>query len=151
MFDRRPVEKAVMDYPTWSLEKIRHELPIQKLADPGGTHIYLWVTHRFLPAGLDLFKAWGVRYECLLTWYKPTAMPLWWMFNTEHILFGKIGALVPLKKGHPTGFQAPQQRHSHKPEQFFELVRAVSPERRLTMFDDARDGFEPWGVVHAAD
>ena len=149
VLDRRPVEKERMDYPTWPLDKIRDELPIAKLADPRGCHIYLWVTHKFLPYGLELFGAWGVRYECVLTWFKPTAQPLWWKYNTEHCLFGKIGALAPLEKGQPVGFQAPRQRHSHKPDKFFSMARKVSPKRRLTMFDGPRDGFEEWGVPHA--
>ena len=147
--DRRPVEREVMDYPTWSLDKIRDELPIAKLGDPHGCHVHLWVTHKFLPYGLELFGAWGVRYECVLTWIKPTAQPLWWKYNTEHCLFGKIGALAPIEKGQPVGFRAPQQRHSHKPEEFFSIVRKVSPGPRITLFDDPRDGFKHWGVRHA--
>lgn len=147
MFQRRAVEKKTMDYQTASLEEIE-ALPIKKLADDRGAHIYLWVTHRFLPAGLKLFEAWGVRYECLLTWNKPTAQPLWWRFLTEHCLFGKIGALSPLVKGQAVSFSAPQQKHSHKPEAFFDLVRKVSPEPRLTMFDYDRKGFQSWGVTH---
>lgn len=148
LVSRRYVEEEQMDYPTWSLDRIREELPINRLANPEGCHVYLWVTHRFLPEGLELFKHWGVRYECLLTWIKPTAQPLWWKFNTEHVLFGKVGALAPLVKGQAVGFTAPQQRHSHKPEEFYQIVRTVSPEPRYTLFDDPRDGFEAWGVVH---
>lgn len=149
VFDRRPKEREVMDYPTWELSRIRDELPVERLADDRGAHIYLWVTHRFLPYGLELFDSWNVRYECVLTWHKPTAMPLWWMYNTEHVLFGKVGSLSPLVKGKPVGFDAPQQRHSHKPGEFYELVRSVSPEPRLTLFDEDRDGFVSWGIQHA--
>lgn len=145
--DRRPVEKEEMDYPRRTLEQIQ-ELPIPELGFEDGTHVYLWVTHKFLPEGLGLFKHWGVRYECVLTWNKPTAQPLWWRFLTEHCLFGKIGTLPLLEKGHAVSFSAPQQKHSHKPEEFYRLVRSVSPEPRLTMFDYAREGFEQWGVTH---
>lgn len=158
---RRPVEREVMDYATWTKEQLQKQLnpspgpddrdvlPIRRLADPDGAHVYLWVTQKYLPIGLKMFEAWGVRYECMLTWHKPTAQPLWWMYNTEHCLFGKIGSLPLLKKGQPTGFRAPQQRHSHKPEEFYELVRTVSPDRRLTMFDEPREGFSHWGIQHA--
>lgn len=147
VLDRRPVEREQMDYPTLDLEKIR-ALPIERLANPDGCHVYLWVTHRFLPVGLECFEKWGVRYECVLTWIKPTAQPLWWKFNTEHVLFGKVGSLAPLIKGQAVGFTAPQQRHSHKPEAFYQLVRTVSPEPRYTLFDEEREGFTAWGVVH---
>jgi len=147
-FDRRPVEAMAMDYRMMSLKEIG-ELPVAKLANAEGAHVYLWVTHRFLPEGLKLFEKWGVRYECVLTWNKPTAQPLWWRFLTEHVLFGKVGALAPMKKGEAVSFSAPQQRHSHKPDEFFSLVRRVSPGPRLTMFDGAREEFESWGHVHA--
>src|SRR5262249_4683180 len=116
-FERRPVEKLSMDYATMTLDEIA-ALPIPRLADPAGTHVYLWVTHHLLPDGLRLFEEWGVRYECVLTWNKPTAQPLWWRFTTEHALFGKIGSLAPLEKGVATNLEAPQQRHSHKPDAF---------------------------------
>lgn len=147
MFDRRPREKKAMDYPVLTLEQIEG-LEIPKLADPDGCHIYLWATHKMIPVAFRLFEKWGVRYECLLTWNKPTAQPLWWRYLTEHCLFGKIGSLAPLKKGCAVSFSAPQQKHSHKPNQFFELVKQVSPGPRLTMFDYDRDGFQRWGVTH---
>jgi N6-adenosine-specific RNA methylase IME4 len=146
--ERRLKERSQRDYAAQELTEIA-ELPIPELADPRGAHVYLWVTHRFLPFGLKLFEKWDVRYECVLTWFKPTAQPLWWTYNTEHILFGKVASLAPLVKGTPVGFTAPQQRHSHKPDEFFETVRRVSPEPRLTMYDDERQGFARWGVVHA--
>lgn len=144
---RRPVEKEALDYPVMTLDDI-HKLPVADLAAPSGTHIYLWVTHKFLPEGLRLFETWGVRYECLLTWNKPTAQPLWWRFLTEHCLFGKIGSLALLKKGCAVSFNAPQQKHSHKPEAFYDLVRKISPKPRLTLFDYDRSGFQRWGATH---
>lgn len=150
VLDRRPVEREQLDYPTWELDRIRDEIPVERLADPGGCHVYLWVTHHFLPFGLECFGKWNVRYECVLTWIKPTAQPLWWTYNTEHVLFGKVGALAPQVKGQRVGFTAPQQRHSHKPNEFYDIVRAVSPENRYTIFDEARDGFTHYGVQHVS-
>ena len=147
ILDFRPAERETMDYATMSLDDIK-ALPVARLADERGAHIYLWTTHKFLPFAFELFEAWGVRYECLLTWKKPIAKPVWWRYNTEHALFGKVGSLAPLKKGMSVGFDAPQQGHSHKPEIFYQIVRSVSPEPRLTMFDEKRDGFIAWGVMH---
>ena len=141
------MEKETIDYPVMSLEDIE-KLPIPTLAREDGCHIYLWFTHKHLPTAMDLFKAWGVRYECIITWNKPTAQPLWWRFLTEHCLFGKIGTLPLVKRGEAVSFNAPQQRHSHKPEQFFDIVRKVSPGPRLTMFDYDRNGFHQWGIKH---
>lgn len=96
-----------LDYPTMTLEEIA-ELPIAALADPAGCHIYLWVTHKFLPAGLRLFERWDVRYQCLLTWVKNVGFtPFSWMYSTEHVLFGRVGSLDLLRQGLRLDFAAP--------------------------------------------
>lgn len=147
ILNRRPVEKESLDYSTMKLEEIE-KLPIRDLAEPRGCHVYLWFTHKHLLDAIHLFSKWGVRYECIITWNKPTAQPLWWRFLTEHCLFGKIGTLPLVKKGKAVSLCAPQQKHSHKPEQFYDLVRTVSPGPRLTMFDYDRKGFQRWGITH---
>src|SRR5262249_41792955 len=90
----RPNQRRELDYATLGVKGIER-LVGEKLkahADPEGCHIYLWVTQKHLPDGLDLFKAWGVDYECQMTWVKPVGMtPFSWMYNSEHVLFGRIG------------------------------------------------------------
>ena len=144
--EERPNQGVELDYPTKNLEWIA-ELPIDTLANPKGCHVYLWVTHKFLPEGLKLFEKWNVNYQCVLTWVKPTGMtPFSWMYNTEHVLFGHIGSLALLKKGLKLSFEAPVIEHSKKPDKFYAIVREVSPAPRLEMFTrDVHDGFDPWG------
>jgi ParB family chromosome partitioning protein len=142
----RPNQTETLDYPTMSLEEIAN-LPIGAKADLEGCHVYLWVTHRFLPDAFDLFLKWGVKYECLLTWVKPVGFtPFSWMYNTEHVLFGRIGTLKLLKFGIKLSFNSSSNRHSEKPDIFYENVKNVSPEPRLAMFErKQRDGFIVWG------
>jgi N6-adenosine-specific RNA methylase IME4/ParB-like chromosome segregation protein Spo0J len=144
--EERPNQGKQLDYPTMTLEEIA-ELPIPKLADPSGCHVYLWVTHKFLPEGLRLFEKWGVKYQCVLTWVKPTGMtPFSWMYNTEHVLFGRIGSLDLLRRGVKLSFFERSRRHSEKPEVFYRIVELVSPEPRLEMFARRRrPGFDAWG------
>jgi len=72
--------------------------------------------------------------------------PFSWMYNTEHILFGRVGSLQLLKNGLKLAFQAPITKHSEKPEVFYGLVREVSPKPRLEMFQRKNhEGFEGWG------
>jgi N6-adenosine-specific RNA methylase IME4 len=122
-------------------------LPIGDLAHDDGCHVYLWTTHKFLPDALGLFQAWGVRYQCLMTWVKPTGMtPYSWMYNTEHVLFGRIGSLPLEQNGQKLSFDAPVIRHSQKPDAFFGRVLTCSPEPRLEMFArQQRFGFTVWG------
>ena len=42
---------------------------VQQLAKPS-SHLYLWMTNNFLPAALEVMKAWGFRYVTMITWMK---------------------------------------------------------------------------------
>lgn len=141
-----------LDYQTMSLPEIG-ALPVADLADQAGCHVYLWVTHRFLPAGLDLLAGWGARYQCVMTWVKNVGItPFSWMYSTEHVLFGRIGSLPLERNGLRLDFAAPVQGHSRKPDVFYERVCQASPGPRLAMFERGqRDGFEVWGDEVIAD
>lgn len=143
--DVRP-NQDIFDYPTMTIEEIA-KLPIADLADPGGCHVYLWITHKFLPDGLRLFEQWGVKYQCIMTWIKNVGFtPFSWMYSTEHVLFGRIGSLPLLRKGLRLDFQGKVQKHSRKPDEFYQKVIEVSPNPRIDLFArEPRDGFEVWG------
>ncbi len=110
-------------------------------------HLYVWVTHRFLPDGLQLVKSWDFHYQCLMTWVKPGGMtPFSFQYNTEHVLFAHRGDLKLQRMGMKLSFEAPATGHSRKPEVFYERVMEASPEPRLEIFArDARHGFTVWG------
>lgn len=149
--EARPDQGPALDYPTMTLEEIK-ELPIPGMLDQQGAHLYLWVTHKFLPAGLALFEAWEVRYQCVMTWRKnvgPT--PFSWMYDTEHVLFGRVGDLPLLRQGLRLSFEAPAIGHSIKPDVFYERVCQATPGPRLAMFERGeREGFQVWGNEVAA-
>jgi N6-adenosine-specific RNA methylase IME4 len=144
--DVRPKQGPVLVYQTMELDKIA-ALPVPTLAFEDGCHIYLWVTHRFLPDGLNLFEHWGAKYECLMTWRKNVGItPFSWMYDTEHVLFGRIGSLKLAQLGLRLSFEADTHGHSVKPDIFYERVALASPGPRLEMFArQSHEGFEPWG------
>jgi len=150
-----PVEKILreerpnqydLDYPTMSIEEIK-AFPLRKMAFEDGSHIYLWTTQKYLPVSFEVFKAWDVNYECLLTWVKNVGFtPFSWMYSTEHCLFGRIGSLPLLKMGKRLDFTGKVREHSRKPDQFYNLVAEVSPEPRIDIFSrEKHDGFEQYG------
>jgi len=143
----RPWQGVELDYPTMSIEEIE-KLPVRDMAGKDA-HLYLWVTHRFLPDGLRLAGQWGFRYQCVMTWNKSTGVvPFSWMYDTEHVLFATRGNLKVAKRGLRLSFDEPPTRdgHSTKPEVFYDRVRLASPEPRLEMFARRqRAGFEAWG------
>jgi N6-adenosine-specific RNA methylase IME4 len=145
----RPQQGEYLDYHIWSLQEIRTKVGeyIQEKAYRDGCHIYLWVTHRFLPDALRMFEAWGVRYQCQLTWRKNVGItPYSWMYDTEHVLFGRIGGLSLSENGLRLSFDAAVTRHSSKPQVFYDRVCAASPGPRLALFErEWHEGFVCWG------
>lgn len=152
--DERPNQGRTLDYPVMSLEDIADErhVPVRTLA-ADDCHIYLWVTHKFLPAGLNLLEEWGFRYQCVMTWRKNVGItPFSWMYDTEHVLFGRKGNLKLQQLGLRLSFEAPVRGHSVKPDVFYERVIQASPGPRVEMFSrTVREGFVPWGNEVAAN
>lgn len=110
-------------------------------------HIYLWVTHKFMPDGLRLLESWGFNYQCVMTWRKNVGItPFSWMYDTEHVLFGRKGNLKLQRLGMRLSFEAPVRGHSAKPDVFYERVTEATPGPRLEMFArSGREGFIGWG------
>lgn len=123
-------------------------LPVGDLAEPNA-HIYLWITNRSLPKGFDLLSGWGFRYVTMLTWCKPSiGMGNYYRGSTEHVLFGVRGSLGLLRQDVGTWFAAPRgNRHSAKPDAFYEMVETCSPGPWLEMFARSqRPGWQAWGA-----
>jgi N6-adenosine-specific RNA methylase IME4 len=157
--EERPKQGRDLDYQggVMTLEQISTSVGemVKKAAHEEGCHLYLWVTQKYLPAGLQFFSEWGVKYQCVMTWVKPTGMtPYSWMYNAEHVLFGCVGSLPLSKLGLKLTFDAPVSRHSAKPDVFYDRVREASPEPRLSIYERRLiPGFAVWGdeVKEVAD
>lgn len=132
------------DYPTMTEE----ELKSFQLPNTGDNcHLYLWTTQKHLPSALRLAEHWGFKYQCLMTWVKNVGFtPFSWMYSTEHVLFCTKGSLPLLAIGKRLDFGGKVREHSRKPDEFYEIVRAVSPEPRIDVFSrEKRDGFDQYG------
>ena len=104
--EQRPDQGRHVAYPTMELDDIA-KLPVGELA-ADDAHLYLWVTHKFLPAGLDLIEQWGFAYQCLMTWRKNVGFtPFSWMYDTEHVIFARRGNLEMTRLGLRLSFDAP--------------------------------------------
>lgn len=147
--DVRPKQGRHVDYHVWSIKEVKDRVGeyLAEKADRTGCHVYLWTTHRHLPEAFKMLDAWGVRYQCLMTWRKNVGItPYSWMYDTEHVLFGRIGGLKLLENGLRLSFDASVTKHSEKPGVFYERVQAASPEPRLDLFArEHREGFTAWG------
>ena len=139
--------RARPTYHTMTIDEVR-ALPVKDLA-ADNAHLYLWITNRSLPKGFDLLEAWGFRYITMLTWCKPHfGMGNYFRGSTEQVLFGVRGSLGLLRHDVGTWFEAPRgDKHSAKPEAFFEMVETCSPGPWLEMFARSeRPGWQTWGA-----
>lgn len=136
---------AIRHYPLMSNEEIKAMGPaIAKHTTEDG-HCWLWVTNATLRDGYDVLEAWGYTPRSILTWAKShLGLGMYLRNSTEHILLGTKGKAPVLFRGQGTWLFAPQQDHSHKPEEVHEIIRRVSPAPRLELF--ARRPYPGWSV-----
>jgi len=137
-----------MDYKTMSIEEIK-KFPINNFVQKDGCQIYVWTTQKFLPITFDILKGWGFDYFFTMIWHKnggfqPFNLP---QYNAEFVLFGSKGSLkFTTTKSFFCAFNANRKEHSRKPDEFYDLVKRVSPEPRIDIFSrEKRDGFEQYG------
>jgi N6-adenosine-specific RNA methylase IME4 len=167
-----PFSTVVIDWP-WPMQKIDRDerpnqdafdYPVMKVEDmpdfwfkeiefkPDGTsrieddcHLFMWTTHKFLPAALELVKKCGFTYVLLMTWnkpggYQPLDLP---QYNTEFIVYARRGTPLFIDtKDFFTGFEAQSREHSRKPAEFYETIARVTGNSRLDVFArEERPGF----------
>lgn len=138
-------------YPLMSVKKIK-ALDIISLADDS-CHLYLWVTNNYLPAGLEVMKAWGFEYKTTITWAKDrTGLGQYFRGMTEHCLFGVKGVLPYKLDGGgkrqqgKTLIVALRTTHSKKPVQMHEIIERVSYSPYVELFArERRAGWDVWG------
>lgn len=139
-------------------------LPIKRHAAKD-SHLYLWVTNNYLPAGLEVMKAWGFTYITNLCWGKVTSptgysgaimvqQGLGQYFRGAHelLLFGKRGqppyrTLPDGKRAqHPSLVLHERTKHNKKPTKFYSVIEKVSHGPYLELFARrAREGWSVWG------
>lgn len=123
-------------------------MPIKDMADDGGAHLWLWYTNAFLAEAASLVDIWGFRIKTQLTWCKPQIGLGHYLRNTtEHCILAVRGTLPSVgPKGIPSHFVASRARHSRKPDEAYDIIRAISPGPRIDLFARSpRVGFDRWG------
>jgi len=135
------------DYPVMDEDELM-AIPVNVLMDTEA-HVYLWTTQKFLPMALKMVELWELNYIFVMVWHKsggfqPVGLP---QYNCEFVVFGKKGNMPFLDtKAFPTCFTAERREHSRKPDEFYELVKRVSPGPLLEMYArESREGWTQWG------
>lgn len=139
--------KETLPYSTMTLDAIK-KMPIADFAATG-CHLWLWTTNAFLRDGYDVMTAWGFKYLAPIHWIKPTGCGNYVIHRTQTILLGYKEKCKFENKRYFPNILAPGHdpvRHSAKPEEFYELIEAVSDAPRLELFArNKRKGWAVWG------
>jgi N6-adenosine-specific RNA methylase IME4 len=139
-------------YPTMTLVEIMACVP--PASDQA--NLYLWTTSGWLREAFDVVDAWGFQFSTVLVWAKnPIGGGLGGAYGiaTEFCLFARRGSCVEEGRVGRNWWnwrrpydERGKPKHSAKPNEFYEMVEAVSPGPRLEMFARApREGWDVWG------
>src|SRR5574340_191175 len=133
-------------YPTMTTE----EIMFFKLRDKG-VHEYaaknsvllLWATNAMLREALKVMESWGAEYKTNFVWCK-TRMGMGHYFRSSHeiLLLGTYGKPRVNFKGQLSWGIFPQQDHSHKPEEIYDVIERMFAGPYLELF--ARRGRYNW-------
>lgn len=136
---------AESHYELMSLDRIK-AMPVAELATEN-SHLYLWVPNGLLQEGLDVIKAWGFTYRSPIYWIKPRLGLGNYIRNaSETCLFATRGKAPVKFHAQPNWLFAPQQEHSHKPEEQFAVIERLSEPPYLELFARRRQpGWDCWG------
>ena len=138
-------------YPLMSFREIEAMgVEVRRISQPN-SHLYLWVTNRFLPQGLSVMTAWGYEYRTIITWGKDRfGLGQYFRGQSEQCLFGVRGNIPYRLRSNGVRAQgttlilAPRQGHSQKPEQMRQMIELVSPGPYLELF--ARCAVPEWAA-----
>jgi N6-adenosine-specific RNA methylase IME4 len=146
----RTKSSAELRYSTMTTDDIA-ALRVAELADTSA-HLWLWGTNMKLGEAYKVVAAWGFEPLSLLTWAKTQpGVGHYLRNNTEHCILAVRGKPMPPRGpgGSPfmaSYFVAPRERHSAKPDRFYDVVEQVSPGPYVELFArTARMGWERWG------
>jgi N6-adenosine-specific RNA methylase IME4 len=133
-------------------------LEVGAMADPAGSHLFLWVTPQLNREGegVRVARAWGFEPVNELIWEKPNiGMGAFPRHVHEPILIARRGTLPfagpknirsVQRWSQPYATSGGGKVHSAKPDAFLDLVERASPGPYLELFARrARFGWDYWG------
>lgn len=139
-----------MDYSTLSIEQIQ-TLPIDSISTDN-SWVFLWTTQKYLFSALNVLENWKFKHLLTMVWKKTfgisEGMPLFgFVWNCEFILVGykTKPKLWVSKKLIPCCFEAPNVKHSKKPDKFYELIYPLGDTHIDIFARTNRIGWDVWG------
>lgn len=112
-------------------------------------HLWMWATNNYLKDALWLMEQLDFRYVTNAVWVKQRkGLGQYMRGQHELLLFGVRGKSMvpPTDCRPPTVIHADRTQHSHKPDEFYDLVETVSNGPYLEVFARrGRPGWHSWG------
>lgn len=136
---------AANHYDLMTLDSIK-AMPVADLCEEDA-HLYLWIPNGLLQEGLDVIKAWGFTFRSPIYWIKPRLLLGNFIRNASETCFYATHGKAQVKfHAQPNWLFAPQQDHSHKPEEQFAIIERLSDGPYLELFARRRQpGWDVWG------
>ena len=134
-----------LPYPTMDIEQIK-SIRVGEIADDNSI-LWLWTTNAHLRVAFEVVEAWGFKYDTLLTRVKDRmGKGARLRGQTEHCILAVRGKPVFLNGKYGTYLEAKRREHSRKPDEFYQMVEATCPGRKLELFArQKRVGWEAFG------
>ena len=123
-------------------------LPISEVLLPDAM-VFCWTVNKWMPKTFDILGGWGLAYSFTMTWVKNGGIqtPVSPKFNAEWCIVGRRGKPQFRDiKAFMTANVWTRGAYSEKPEEFYDLLRRVTPAPRLDIFNRRHiPGFDSWG------
>lgn len=145
-------------YPTMLMDEIKsltiNGTPVQEIGD-NHSILFLWVPVALLPHGLDVMTSWGYKYKTTIFWVKTGRLGMGFTFRNqvEPCLMGVRGKVEPFRSSNRNVIYAKSQKHSQKPDEFFNLIDPELTKHNITpkieLFSrKERPGWDGWGFEY---
>lgn len=150
----RPAQGRDLDYPTMPVEEIFTLLDEQVFPLAAATHnVWLWTIDQFLVAAERSMIDRGYRLHARIIWDKGNGIaPAFTLrYSHEYLLWFYKPSLVPIDPAQrgkfTTVIRAKGREHSRKPDQAYQLVRALYPRSAcMDVFSrEVREGWRQFG------
>ena len=148
---------AVKHYSTVTLPRLK-EFPMQDILNKDAL-VFMWVTNPHLDQGIDLLRAWGLKYATVgFVWNKMRVNPgFYTMSQCELCLVAKNkGGKIPRPRGARNirqYIESMREKHSKKPDDARVRIDKMFPEQsKLELFArSAAPGWDVWGDEVSSD
>lgn len=142
-----------LDYPTCSLEDIKHHIETAVQHSSENSVMFLWTIDKYLFEAQQIAESLGYKLHARMIWNKVTGIPAAFTirFGHEYLLFMYKGKLLPVAKEERgkihSVFTEKVKRHSQKPEIAYEIIERLYPNtQKLEMYArQERNGWDCWG------